>query len=512
MDDSAFQAALKSMTRGAIAANDKINAVFKDIGSIPGIGALAGAFSVGALGAGISTVLDFSGALQDSSDALGVNVEALQGLHGAFSQAGADAEVVDKSLSKLTVSTQGAIDGDDKLREAFTKLGISMKNLKGDSTNELLLKISDGFASATDRGAAYAAMLEILGKGGKQLAAGLSVGRDALEEQMNAVQKLSKEEVASLDNAGDAWTRFGNTVKVKSAEALNAIISLYEESPKDIQGNDAGRKLGLAAAGMITGESGIRTSEVGVDELASARDALNQKRMKKQFSAMGNQLIPEEYHTGGLGKPSKQEEEDDKAELESKQRLLEINNHFQDVRAQDEMKADEKRQKAQDDDEKEYNEIVAKAFDERVKESEENDKKIIELTEKRNQLILKDEQDHVRDLEKLADDAVGIADKTQEAMSGFNRLGADDRRAAIRKMGQEGRAAGRELRLDEVDENGNPKRKDARFGASRFRKQRDDAAAAAKAAMEKAAAAKAFIADESIQKITDAIDRLVTAP
>ena len=96
------------------------------------------------------------------------------------------------------------------------------------SPGEILLKIADGLKNTTDQTSAFSAAMSVLGKGQQNMVASLKEGRDAFQAQADAVKKLSAQEIADLDAAGDAWTRFGNKVKVASGGVVASVLSAFE--------------------------------------------------------------------------------------------------------------------------------------------------------------------------------------------------------------------------------------------------------------------------------------------
>ena len=90
------------------------------------------------------------------------------------------------------------MDGSKELVASFKALGITDGELSGMQVDDLLLRISDGYTSASDKGAAYAAVIDVLGRGGRTMVAGLSAGSDAIREQAAAASKMSAEEIAAL--------------------------------------------------------------------------------------------------------------------------------------------------------------------------------------------------------------------------------------------------------------------------------------------------------------------------
>jgi hypothetical protein len=175
---------------------------------------LAGAFAGGAVLAGIGMlasgivqagkdVLDFAGNLQDTSEALGVTAEQLQGLESAFLLGGAGAEDVKKSLGKLSQAIADAQQNVGPARDAFDKLGVSFSTIASGDTNAVLMEIANGVRNSSNPVQAYAAALDLLGKSGIKMIPGLKGGADSIKELSDAASKLSDKQVADIAAIGD---------------------------------------------------------------------------------------------------------------------------------------------------------------------------------------------------------------------------------------------------------------------------------------------------------------------
>jgi len=175
---------------------------------------LAGAFAGGAVLGGIGMlasgivqagkdVLDFAGNLQDTSEALGVTAEQLQGLQASFLMGGAGAEDVKKSLGKLSQAMSDAQQNLGPARDAFDKLGVSFDTIASGDTNAVLMEIANGVRNSTNPTQAFAAALDLLGKSGIKMIPGLKGGADGIKELSDAAEKLKNKQVADIAAIGD---------------------------------------------------------------------------------------------------------------------------------------------------------------------------------------------------------------------------------------------------------------------------------------------------------------------
>ena len=195
---------------------DKLAGAFSGAAVLGGIGAAAAAV----VGFGKS-ILDFSGNLSDSSDALGITTEALQGLNAAFLAGGSNAETTQKGLITLTRSLQDiATTADGPARKALDTLGISFESIAGLTADKALYVIADAMKNASDHGAALDAAMTLLGKAGSKMAPALFGGAEAMREMAKQSPKISDEDNKSIADAGDLLDALATSIKVYGANAV----------------------------------------------------------------------------------------------------------------------------------------------------------------------------------------------------------------------------------------------------------------------------------------------------
>jgi hypothetical protein len=195
---------------------DKLAGAFSAAGVIGGIGVLA----AGVMSAG-KAILDFAGSLADSSDAIGVTTDALQGLNDVFLAGGSNAENTQKGLITLTRSLQDiATTADGPARKALDALGISFESIAGLTADEALYVIADAMQNASDHGAALDAAMTLLGKAGSKMAPALFAGAEAMREMAKQSPKISAEDIKSIADAGDMIDALGTSIKVYGANAV----------------------------------------------------------------------------------------------------------------------------------------------------------------------------------------------------------------------------------------------------------------------------------------------------
>ncbi len=227
---SAQDAQLKAGLASAKAQVDKF--AKESEGSFSGMGAkLAGLFTIGGIVAATKSLLDWVGAQNDAADSLNMTRESFQGLTGAFEQSSVSQETFTKGMGKLNQSVQEARDGNEKMIADFEKLGVKWEDVRDKSPEEILYLIADGMKNAKDPTEALAAVMSVLGKAGRAMAAELKGGGDALREHAATVKKLTEEETMYLDKLGDKWDEYRKKAGVLAGKTINFLGNLTDPLP-----------------------------------------------------------------------------------------------------------------------------------------------------------------------------------------------------------------------------------------------------------------------------------------
>jgi hypothetical protein len=104
---------------------------------------------------------------------------------------------------------------------------VTWDDLNNKSPEQILSKIADGFKNSKNRGEALGAVIEILGKSGKTMAAGFAEGAAGLEKLSKEANKLSTEDVAAIDAAGDKLNAMMNSITVTASKAFLAVSKVF---------------------------------------------------------------------------------------------------------------------------------------------------------------------------------------------------------------------------------------------------------------------------------------------
>ncbi|TSB04571.1 phage tail tape measure protein [Sphingorhabdus contaminans] len=182
--------------------------------------------------------LDYASSLGEVAQQLGVTTSALQEYRYAGSQAGLATEEVDMALGQLTRRIGEGVNGTKAQVEAFEKLGISLKDAKGNviATGDAIPLIADGLQKIKSPAEQSALLLDLFGKSGAKLLPLLSEGSKGVNQLRDAAQKLglvlSSEQIAKADETADKLDAVRQVLAAKIAGTVSdnagAILALAD--------------------------------------------------------------------------------------------------------------------------------------------------------------------------------------------------------------------------------------------------------------------------------------------
>ena len=186
--------------------------------------------------------VDTAGGLGEQAAAAGVSTTALQEYRFAATQVGLSAQEMDNGLAQLTRRLGDAALGAKEPAEALAKLGISLDDIRGKRSEEVLPLIADGIARIEDPATRASLAVDLFGKSGQKLATLLEGGSAGIDDMKRAAQELgivlSESEIAKADEVADkvAALRFvleaqQNKKLLENADALLR----YEQGVSDLK-------------------------------------------------------------------------------------------------------------------------------------------------------------------------------------------------------------------------------------------------------------------------------------
>lgn len=193
--------------------------------------AMIEAFSIGAVLEATRAVLEFGEAISVGAARLGVSTDSVQQLGFAARQAGSDLGTVESALDKLARAKEEALAGGekgDKLVEEFSRLGVTVEDLKSKSPEELFRQMGKGLEGVATNSQITADMMAIFGRNAGALIPILK----ELDEKSAQLKLVSPENLQALHEAKQAWDAFKDRKQATLATGMARVFS--GESPADL--------------------------------------------------------------------------------------------------------------------------------------------------------------------------------------------------------------------------------------------------------------------------------------
>ena len=246
LDASGFDRGLKS-------AQSSVASFAKQAGQ-----ALAAGFAFNKIVQGFASAIEKGDQLQDIAEKFGVSASKLQLIGNAASVYGSGIEQVSTGLNKLSLAQQKALAGDQGLAATFAEVGINLEQLKSMKPEDILLKISDSFASGANEGRQFIIVNDLLGKAQTDLIKVLNQGASAITEQGEAIGVWSDDTIAQLSAASDSLKTFQNTFIVmfgQLAAYINPAIESFRQFAEEL--GMVGYAIKTAFGGNLKGATAV---------------------------------------------------------------------------------------------------------------------------------------------------------------------------------------------------------------------------------------------------------------
>ena len=232
--------------RGLMTAQSSVNKFAKQVG-----GMVAGAFAFDKIVQGFASAIEKGDQLQDIAEKFGISASKLQLLGNAASVFGSNVEQVSAGLNKLSLAQQKALAGDSGLQASFAEVGLSLEDLQKMKPEDILLRISDSFASGANNGRQFIIVNELLGKAQTDLIKVLNQGSTAIMEQGEAMGVLSDDQIASLSEMSDAIKTLQITLQNAFGQMAVQIIPVRDAF---VQFAEELTMVGYAAKTLLSGD------------------------------------------------------------------------------------------------------------------------------------------------------------------------------------------------------------------------------------------------------------------
>jgi lambda family phage tail tape measure protein len=145
-------------TQGIESAKSKLSDLANKIPTLAAVG-------VAAFAAMTAKAMQFSDQMSDLSDSTDISIASILKISQALEQSGGHADNAGKVLNKFVQSIDEAAQGSKSAQEAFSRAGVSLKDIASMSTEQLLNKTSAGIAKMGDIAAQTGTSIALMGRG-----------------------------------------------------------------------------------------------------------------------------------------------------------------------------------------------------------------------------------------------------------------------------------------------------------------------------------------------------------
>jgi len=283
------------LDRGLKSAQSSVASFAKQAGQ-----ALAAGFAFNKIVQGFASAIEKGDQLQDIAEKFGISASKLQLLGNAASVFGSNVEQVSAGLNKLSLAQQKALAGDSGLQASFTEVGLTLEDLQKMKPEDILLRISDSFASGANNGRQFIIVNELLGKAQTDLIKVLNQGSTAIMEQGEAMGVLSDDQIASLSEMSDAIKTLQITLQNAFGQMAVQIIPVRDAF---LQFAEELTMVGYAAKTLLTGDL-----EGAMAVIASARESHAESLKPKAKQASKTPVMTDDLELASITEEKKKQD------------------------------------------------------------------------------------------------------------------------------------------------------------------------------------------------------------
>jgi lambda family phage tail tape measure protein len=204
----------------ADAASNKLNLSATNLTG--GLVRLRGTLATIGLGAFAASALQSADAVADLADSTQLSIGKILEFQKALRLAGGDANDAGKALGAFYASIDEANQGSDKTQETFRRLGVSLKDLRTLSEEDLLDKTVKGFQNISDPIQRSTALTNLFGKAMR------TVDPARLGTELENLRGTLAAQEGSTNDAADAIEAFENLVSGLKGAVVLAIQPLLQ--------------------------------------------------------------------------------------------------------------------------------------------------------------------------------------------------------------------------------------------------------------------------------------------
>ena len=196
-------------------------------------GMFAGAVSVTAVTAAIRSIVDEAHEIHATSERFRLDAQELQTIGNAARELNIPLETVARTMNTVEVNAYKATQQNNEQRQALEDLKISAEEFFRLNADEKLIALAKAYERSTDKAAAYAQILEIVGTKNQAIMTLIVEGAEAIEKQGDAF-KYTTEELKKINEAQQALIGGWHAVKIGGADLLEAVLDPLTEKMEQL--------------------------------------------------------------------------------------------------------------------------------------------------------------------------------------------------------------------------------------------------------------------------------------
>ena len=196
---------------------------------------------------------------KDLSEAFGLQIETVLELQAGFQRAGRDAGDMTAIMASISIKAIEAAEGNLQAQESFEQLGVSMKDLKSLSMDEVILKIAKSMEEGKGSAETLAAAIDVGSKRMKGMPAG-----DLVEGLEKARGKMGEAEagIKAFDTAMKAMEQSVQDIRREFMIIITPLVQFFNQMTEGASKAKLAAELLAGAMAIFAGGvllSGIRT-------------------------------------------------------------------------------------------------------------------------------------------------------------------------------------------------------------------------------------------------------------
>lgn len=143
----------------------------------------------------VTEAAEYADKIQKASAYTGISTDAIQRLADAAKMGGIDLNQLAQGLAALSSNAMKAVDGSKEMQGAFTRLGLTTRELRSLSPDALFLKVLEGLEKIPAGSRRTQVAMQALGDKAKDVLPLLAEGSQAIKEMMAETVPLTKEQI-----------------------------------------------------------------------------------------------------------------------------------------------------------------------------------------------------------------------------------------------------------------------------------------------------------------------------